>query len=184
MPSHKPLHGGRNPSKDAESKMSSTKNVKILTWLQLCTVVVVILAAWFYVRPQQPASAATGGIIDGILFSRDNPSVLIDGQVLRAGDTIYGVEVVEIGKRIVTFEKNNKRWKQRVQERPNRAWDEPDPSESDANDLSTRAASPKGPAASKQTGPIVSNSLADFDVGPPMPYTCPWMPTENTGLSV
>jgi len=138
--------------------MSSTKNVKILTWLQLCTVVVVVLVAWFYVRPQQSASAATGGIIDGILFSPDNPSVLIDGQVLKVGDTIYGVEVVEIGRRIVTFEKNNKRWEQRVRERPNRAWDEPDPTESDASDLSTGATSPKCPAASKQTGPQVNRS--------------------------
>lgn len=133
--------------------MSSTKNVKILTWLQLCTVAVIILVAWFYVRPQLPASAATGGIVDGILFSPDNPSVLIDGQVLRVGDTIYDVEVVEIGRRIITFEKNNKRWGQRVQERPNRAWDEPDPTESDANDLSTRAASPKDPPASKKGNP-------------------------------
>jgi len=156
--SHKPLHGGRNPSKDAESKMSSTKNVKILTWIQLCTVVVVVLTAWLYIRPQRLASAATGGIIDGILFSPDNPSVLIDGQVLKVGDTIYGVEIVEISRRIVTFEKNNKRWEQRVCERPNRAWDEPDPTKSDANDLSSRTTSPKGPAAFRQTGPQVNPS--------------------------
>ena len=153
MLSHESAHGDRNPSKNVEPKMSSTENVKILTWLQLCTVAVVILVAWFYVRPQQPAFAATGGIIDGILFSLDNPSALIDGQVLRVGDTIYGVELVEIGKRIVTFEKNGKRWQQRVRERPNRAWDEPEPTESDANDLSARAASPKDPAASKQANP-------------------------------
>ncbi|MBN2269537.1 MAG: hypothetical protein JXN61_02925 [Sedimentisphaerales bacterium] len=115
--------------------MSSTKNVKMLTWLQFCTVAIVVLAAWLYVRPQQLTSAATGGIIDGILFSPDSPSVLIDGQVLKVGDTIYGVEVVAIGRRIVTFERNNKRWEQRVQERPNPAWDEPDPTESDANDV-------------------------------------------------
>ena len=116
--------------------MSSTKNVKMLTWLQLCTVVLVIFTVWFYVRPQQQVSAATGGIIDGILFCPDNPSVLIDGQVLKVGDTIYGVEIVAIDRRIVTFEKNNKRWEQRVQQRPNPAWDEPDSAESDAQTAS------------------------------------------------
>ena len=126
MPAHEPTHGGRNPSKNAESNMTSTKNVKMLTLLQLCTVVVVVLTVWFYVRPQQPASAATCGIVDGILFSPDAPSVLIDGQVLNVGDTIYGVEVVAIDRRIVTFEKDSKRWQQRVRERANTAWEEPD----------------------------------------------------------
>jgi len=126
------MHGGRNPSKHAEpKKMSSTKNVKILTLLQLCTIIGVVLTARFYVRPQNLASAATDGMIDGILFSPDNPSVLIDGQVLKIGDRIYGVEVVGIDRRIVTFEKEGKRWEQRVRERPNKAWEELDISESD-----------------------------------------------------
>ena len=73
-------------------------------------------------------------MIDGILFSPDNPSALIDGQVLKRGDQIYGVEVVAIDRRIVTFEKGGKTWEQRVSERPNSAWDEEEPPESDAND--------------------------------------------------
>jgi len=182
--SHKPLHGGRNPSKDAESKMSSTKNVKILTWIQLCTVVVVVLTAWLYIRPQRLASAATGGIIDGILFSPDNPSVLIDGQVLKVGDTIYGVEIVEIGRRIVTFEKNGKRWEQRVRERPNRAWEQSDASPiSDANDVPVPVAQMENLPASKRAVPQANPSPISTSA-PPMPHTCSRMPTENTGLWV
>jgi len=75
-------------------------------------------------------------MIDGILFSPDNPSALIDGQVLKIGDQIYGVEVVAIDRRIVTFEKDGKTWEQRVSERPNSAWDEQEPPKSDANDTS------------------------------------------------
>ena len=115
--------------------MSTVKNVKILTWLEICTVVVVILVVRFYVSPLQ-LGAATRGMIDGILFTPGTSSILLDGQVLKVGDEIYGVEVVEIDKRIVTFEKNGKRWEQRVRERPNPAWDEPDRCcEFDANDL-------------------------------------------------
>ena len=105
-----------------------SRNVKILTLLQICTFVAIIAGAWFYANPRQSsASAPALGIVDGIVFTPENSSVLIDGQVLKAGDAIYGVKVAEIGKCIVTFEKNGKRWEQRVRQRPNLAWDEPDP---------------------------------------------------------
>ena len=114
--------------------MSSTKNVKILTLLQLCTVIAVVLTAWFYVRPLHLASAASCGMIDGILFSPDDPSVLIDGQVLKIGDQIYGVRVIGIDRSMVTFERNSKRWEQRIRQRPNIAWDEPDMAECDTTE--------------------------------------------------
>ena len=110
--------------------MHSGRNVKILTWLQLCTVVAVILAARFYIKPQPSVSAAlTPGMVNGILYSPDSPSALIDNQVMRVGDTIYGVKVVRIDKGMVAFEKNGKRWEQRVHQSPDPAWDEADPHE-------------------------------------------------------
>ncbi|HLB74550.1 MAG TPA: hypothetical protein VJJ98_11060 [Sedimentisphaerales bacterium] len=114
--------------------MSIGRNVKILTWLQICTIAAVIFVVRFYVNPNLSAGA-TRGMVDGILFSPDNPSALIDGQVLKIGDQIYGVEVVEISRRIVTFEKDGQTWEQRVCERPNSTWDDPNPTESDANDV-------------------------------------------------
>jgi hypothetical protein len=117
-----------------ELNMSIGRNVKILTWLQICTIVAVIFVVRFSVNPNLSAGA-TRGMVDGILFSPDNPSTLIDGQLLKIGDSIYGAEVVAIDRRIVTFEKSGKTWEQRVCERPNTAWDDPNAPESDANDV-------------------------------------------------
>ncbi|MBN2138399.1 MAG: hypothetical protein JW720_11390 [Sedimentisphaerales bacterium] len=133
--------------------MSTARNVKILTWLQLCTVIGVVIGARFYVKPHS-LRASTRGMIDGILFCPDRSSALIDGQVLKVGDEIYGVEVVEIEKRIVIFEKNGKRWEQRVREYPNSAWDESDPpGEPDSNDLPDPATSTGNPPAARQAFP-------------------------------
>jgi len=104
--------------------MSTVRNVKMLTMLQLCTVIIVILFAWLRLNPQQ--AVATRGMVDGILFSPEKPSALVDGQILTVGDSMYGTEVVEITKQLVVFEKNHHKWQQRVRERPNPAWDEPD----------------------------------------------------------
>jgi len=110
--------------------MSTVRNVKMLTLLQLCTVVIVILFAWLRFNPQQ--AVATRGMVDGILFSPEKPSALVDGQILTVGDSMYGTEVVKITKQLVVFEKHHHKWQQRVRERPNPAWDEPD-SHPDAN---------------------------------------------------
>jgi hypothetical protein len=103
--------------------MSTVRNVKMLTLLQLCTVVIVILFAWLRLNPQQ--AMATRGMVDGILFSPERPSALVDGQILTVGDSMYGTEVVKITKQLVVFEKHHHKWQQRVRERPNPAWDEP-----------------------------------------------------------
>ncbi len=66
------------------------------------------------------------GVVNGILYSIEDSSVIIDGQILKEGDTISGVKVVKIHRAEVEFEKNQKRWKQRVGSRPNAAWEEPD----------------------------------------------------------
>lgn len=124
--------------------MTSARNVKILTWLQLCTVVAIILAARFYIKPQQSVSAeAARGAVDGILHSPDSPSALVDGQVMRVGDTMYGVKVVRIGKGMVAFEKNGRRWEQRVRQRPDPAWDEPDP-HNDNTETASGSSTPAG----------------------------------------
>ena len=101
--------------------MITISNVKILTLLQICIIVVIILFAWLGFGPQQTVARGT---VDGILFTPGNPFVLVDGQVLQAGDVIYGVEIIEIGRRIVTFGKNGQSWEQRVRERPNCGWQE------------------------------------------------------------
>jgi len=100
--------------------MSTAGNVKILVWLQFCTIVLAILFAWFYLDPKPTAAR---GKLDGILYTIENSTVLVDGQALKEGDTMYGVEVVRIYRNRVIFEKDGERWEQRVRERPNPNWD-------------------------------------------------------------
>ena len=73
------------------------------------------------------------GVVTGILYideeiavGMEGSSIVVDGQILRQGETIYGAEVVGIEKFYAEFEKNGIQWKQRVREKPNPAWEEPD----------------------------------------------------------
>jgi len=53
-------------------------------------------------------------------------STMIDNQVLKEGDTIYGARVVKIYPKKVEFKKDGKCWTQRICEHPNPAWEEPE----------------------------------------------------------
>lgn len=73
--------------------------------------------------PMRPApSGGTQGtdygnlIVGGILYSQDNPMVVINGQIVRQGDVINEIKVLKINKDNVIFEKNDKRWMQKVQQ--------------------------------------------------------------------
>lgn len=85
--------------------------------------IVVVLAYIFWAKPEP-------GAVTGILYTPENSSInssaIIDGQVIKEGDTIYGVKVVKIHRTKVEFEKNRKRWQQGVRQRPNPAWQESD----------------------------------------------------------
>ena len=123
--------------------MSSTRNVKILIWLQLGTVAAIVLAACFYIKPHQSLSApAPRGVVDGILCSPDSPSALVDGQVMRVGDTMYGAKVIRIDKGMVAFEKNGKKWEQRVRQYPDPAWDEHYPNKDKTETASPSTSTP------------------------------------------
>ena len=52
--------------------------------------------------------------IKGILFSSDNPSVLIGTQIYREGDKIDDVTIVKINKDSVDFIKGTDKWNQKV----------------------------------------------------------------------
>ncbi len=100
--------------------MSTAGNVKILVWLQFFTIVLAIIFAGLYINPKPTAAC---GKLDGILYTIENSTVLVDGQALKEGDTMYGVEVIRIYRNRVIFEKDGERWEQRVRERPNPNWD-------------------------------------------------------------
>lgn len=63
------------------------------------------------------------GTIMGIIYSEENPSVLINDELAHEGDITNGVKVVKISNREVEFEKNGERWTQKVLAKPNSAWE-------------------------------------------------------------
>jgi hypothetical protein len=70
--------------------------------------------------PMQFGSATsqtgTGGlIVKGIVYSEDNPSAVIDDQIVHQGDKILDVTITKINENSVEFEANSKKWIQNVQ---------------------------------------------------------------------
>lgn len=59
-----------------------------------------------------------GKPVTGILYSEDKPTIVIGEQMLQEGDIIHGVKVIKIYEDKVEFEKDGKRWIQKVQETP------------------------------------------------------------------
>jgi len=60
-------------------------------------------------------SGASGLIVKGIVYSKDNPAAVIGSQILHEGDKVLGVTIVKINEKSVDFEMNGKRWTQKVQ---------------------------------------------------------------------
>ena len=52
--------------------------------------------------------------VKGILYSEENPSVIIGIEILHEGDTVSGATIVKINKDSVEFEMNDKKWTQKV----------------------------------------------------------------------
>ena len=60
--------------------------------------------------------SGTGGlIVKGIVFSKDNPSAVIGDQIVHEGDKVLGATIVKINVDSVDFERNDKKWTQKVQ---------------------------------------------------------------------
>ena len=71
-------------------------------------------------------ASGSKGTISGILYIPEDSSVVIDGQLLKEGDMVYGVEVVQIDRDKVLFHKDKHSWTQHIRERPSTAWQEPE----------------------------------------------------------
>ena len=70
----------------------------------------------------QPASPPKFGRVNGILFSEDKPSAVIDKDIVYEGQTIHDVKIVKVHKDKVEFEKAGNRWQQKLKEEPNILW--------------------------------------------------------------
>jgi hypothetical protein len=62
------------------------------------------------------------GWVNGILYSEDNPSVVLDKDIVYEGQAVHGVKVLKVYKDRVEFEKDGKRWEQKLKEEPNMYW--------------------------------------------------------------
>jgi hypothetical protein len=61
-------------------------------------------------------------VVSGILYDKDNPSAIIDGKILKEGNTIHGVKVIKIYEDKVEFEKNSRKWTQKAGEKADTFW--------------------------------------------------------------
>lgn len=76
-----------------------------------------------YIRPGEKPEI-TYGLISSILYSGVDTIVVIDGEIMREGDMLYGIQIVKILRNEVEFSKDRRRWKQRLGESPPGIWTE------------------------------------------------------------
>ncbi len=62
------------------------------------------------------------GVVTAILYCDDDPTVLIEDEVLHEGETIHDVKIVDISRDKVKFEKFEEQWEQKVQEPARPEW--------------------------------------------------------------
>lgn len=80
--------------------------------------------AEFISTMRDPMQVGSGGggksetgevVVKGIVYSEEDPSVIIDGLILREGEKISGVTILKINSDSVELKKNGKTWSQKVQ---------------------------------------------------------------------
>lgn len=69
-----------------------------------------------------PKPKATHGLVKGIVYSSEKPSAVVDHKIVHEGEKIHGVAVVKIYIDKVEFEKNSKKWEQKVRQTPEAYW--------------------------------------------------------------
>ena len=62
------------------------------------------------------------GVVTAILYCEEDPTVLIEDQILHEGDTIHEVKISDINTDKVQFDKQGQRWEQKVQEPAKPEW--------------------------------------------------------------
>lgn len=97
------------------------RNLKILLILQILTLIAAVAGASAYFLKDKNSQR---GVVKGILYTGIDSSVMIDNQVLKEGDTIYGTTIEKIYPKEVEFRRDGKRWSQRICEHPDPAWNE------------------------------------------------------------
>lgn len=70
-----------------------------------------------YTDTERLEAEKTGRLnVRSIVYSEDNPSVVIGGQIVHEGQAVFGATVIKINRDSVEFEADGKRWTQNVRE--------------------------------------------------------------------
>jgi hypothetical protein len=97
------------------------RNLRVLLILQVLTLAAAVLGASAYFLTEKNKEK---GVVKGILYTGIDSSVMVDNQVLKEGDAIYGVKIAKIYPKQVEFTRDGKCWSQRICERPDPTWNE------------------------------------------------------------
>jgi len=93
--------------------VAGSKWKKIMKMLVLVLVVVFIFVlVQVTLGPSIKGLGSSKLVVQGILYTRDNPSAIVNGQVVYEGDMILGVTVIEINKDSVEFEEDKSETKE------------------------------------------------------------------------
>lgn len=106
-------YGYRTQNKDFI--ISGTKALILIQLFVIAAVLVVFLGYPLFTKQELVT-------VTGILYTIENSSALIDGQIVKEGDTINGITVVKIYRTEVEFRKNGRLWKQRIGQHPGSTW--------------------------------------------------------------
>ncbi|MHC4159810.1 MAG: hypothetical protein ACYSSO_12110 [Planctomycetota bacterium] len=118
------------PSARFDNRISSAPNIQPETVRKkshsllpavILGVVVISAITTYYLWPATKGTAATPTKqmqVTAILYSEDNPSAIVNGELVKEGDLINDVKVVKIHKNNVEFENNGQRWTQEAQPAP------------------------------------------------------------------
>lgn len=109
------IRSGPNIQLDTEKKKN---HILLLAVILGVAVIVGGIAYCFWPATKGAAVLSRQMEVTGILYSEDNPSAIIDGEIVKEGDTIGSVKVVKIHRDKVEFDSSGKRWTQQAQQVP------------------------------------------------------------------
>ena len=124
----------KNQLKDARQKLNDTETQaaadinKLQAQLDALTGQLIRQNELQSLQKQAENANKTAPLIRGklvaILYSPQNPSVVIDDNILHTGDSLHGVKVIGIYPDYVEFAKNEKTWTQKLYQQPPAQWNE------------------------------------------------------------
>jgi len=110
--------------------MSKISEINTSIWLLAAALLLAVMAGYYLWTAKEkaevgePVTTKRTVVTGTVFYSGDDQSeeeryAVIDGGIIHEGDIVHGANVVKIDRGEVEFEKNGKRWRQRVQEQPN-----------------------------------------------------------------